>query len=113
MIEAASALDEMTLRHELDKLVGAGLLFAKGAPPRRTYTFKHALIQDAAYQSLVKKRRQQFHRTVAEKLEQQFAEVAETQPELLARHFTEAGDVPRAVGYGLKAGERARERSAY
>src|SRR5262249_35226170 len=62
MLRAASELDEHALRAELDKLVGAGVLFPKGTPPRCTYTFKHALIQDAAYQSLVKKRRQQFHR---------------------------------------------------
>jgi predicted ATPase len=107
VIRAASELDEPALRVELDKLVGAGLLFAKGTPPRCTYTFKHALIQDAAYQSMVKKRRQQFHRTVAEKLEERFPEVAQTQPELLARHFTEAGEAPRAIDYWLRAGLRA------
>jgi hypothetical protein len=112
VVRAASDLDEPALRAELDKLVDAGLLFVKGAPPRCTYTFKHALIQDAAYQSMVKKQRQQFHRRAAEKLEGQFPEVAQTQPELLAQHFTEAGAVACAVGYWLKAGQRARERSA-
>src|SRR5262249_55537211 len=108
VIRAASALDETTLRQELDKLVGAGLLFIKsGTPPRGTYTCKHALIQDAAYQSLVKKRRQQFHRAVAEKLEERFPDVAETQSELLARHFTEAGEADRATEYWLRAGQRA------
>jgi tetratricopeptide (TPR) repeat protein len=113
VIQAASPLDEVTLGTELDKLVGAGLLFIKGTAPRCTYTFKHALIQDAAYQSMVKKQRQQFHRSVAEKLEQEFPDVPATQPELLARHFTEAGITERAVDYWQKAGQRARERSAY
>jgi class 3 adenylate cyclase/predicted ATPase len=107
VIRAASALDEATLRAELDKLVGAGLLFVKGSPPRSVYTFKHALIQDAAYQSLVRKRRQQLHRAVAERLEERFPEVAATQPELLARHFTEAGAADRATDYWLAAGRRA------
>ena len=91
VIQAASEMDESTLQAELEKLVGAGLVFMKGTPPRCTYTFKHALIQDAAYQSMVKKRRQQFHQTVAEKLEQKFPETAEKQPELIAHHLTEAG----------------------
>jgi predicted ATPase len=107
VIRAASSLDEATLRLELDKLVGAGLLFVKGSPPRAVYTFKHALIQDAAYQSLVKKRRQQLHQAVAERLEERFPEVAATQPELLARHFTEAGAAGRATDYWLAAGRRA------
>lgn len=109
VIRAAAGLDEAALRSELDKLVGAGLVFAKGAPPRSTYTFKHALIQDAAYQSMVKRRRQQFHQTVAEELEQQFPETAEKQPELIAHHLTEAGQPARAVGYWLKAGQRAQD----
>jgi class 3 adenylate cyclase len=107
VIQAASDLDESALQTELEKLVGAGLVFVKGTPPRCTYTFKHALIQDAAYQSMVKKRRQQFHQTVAEKLEQRFPETAEKQPELIAHHLTEAGQSARAVGYWLKAGQRA------
>ncbi|HVK14573.1 MAG TPA: AAA family ATPase, partial [Gemmataceae bacterium] len=109
VIQAACDLDEPALRAELDKLVGAGLLFAKGAPPRATYTFKHALIQDAAYQSMLKKRRQQFHQRVAEKLEQQFPETATSQPELLAHHFTEGGQPARAIAYWLKAGQRAQD----
>ena len=113
LIRAASDLDDAVLRTELDKLVGAGLLFRKGTPPRCTYTFKHALIQDAAYQSLVKKQRQEFHRTVAGALERAFPEVVETQPELLAHHHTEAGDTARGIAYWLRAGQRARERSAH
>jgi serine/threonine protein kinase/tetratricopeptide (TPR) repeat protein len=113
VIRAACGLEESVLRAELDKLVGAGLLFPKGSHPRTTYTFKHALIQDAAYQSLVKKQRQQFHRTVATALERDFTDVPETQPELLGRHYAEAGETSRAIEYLLKAGQRARERSAY
>src|SRR5262249_49410726 len=79
---AATDRDETVLRAELRKLVDAGLLFPRGTHPRVTYTFKHALIQDAAYQSLVKKTRQQLHRQVAEALEKSFPDVVETQPEL-------------------------------
>ncbi|MBN9117587.1 MAG: protein kinase [Planctomycetes bacterium] len=113
MLRAACELDESALRAELDKLVGAGVLFAKGAPPRTTYTFKHALIQDAAYQSLVKRYRQQVHLRIAEAVERSFPDAAETEPEVLAHHFTEAGHTERAVGYWTRAGNRARGRSAY
>ena len=70
----------------------------RGVPPQATYTFKHALIQDAAYQSLLKSTRQQYHQRIAEVLEAQFPETAEAQPELLAHHFTEAGLTEQAVG---------------
>lgn len=113
MLRVASELGEETLRAELDKLVGAGVLFAKGAPPRTTYTFKHALIQDAAYLSLVKKRRQQVHLRIADAIERSFTDAAETQPEVLAHHFTEAGRTESAIEYWARAGNRARERSAY
>jgi predicted ATPase len=78
-----------------------------GGPPRARYIFKHALIQDAAYQSLLKRSRQQYHRQVAELLESKFPEVVEAQPELLARHFTEAGRTNEAVAYWQRAGEKA------
>jgi serine/threonine protein kinase/tetratricopeptide (TPR) repeat protein len=113
MLRAAVELDEPRLRAELDKLVGAGMLFPKGSPPRCTYTFKHALIQDAAYQSMVKKRRQHFHNRVAEALEASFPDVVETQPEVVAHHLAEAGETARSVEYWGKAGTRARERSAH
>ena len=99
LLRAAAELDPSALRAELDKLVGAGVLFAKGTPPRDTYTFKHALIQDAAYQSLVKKRRQQVHLRIAEALERAFPDAADTQPEVLAHHFTEAGRTESAIEY--------------
>ena len=113
LIRAATDRDEAVLRAELRKLVDAGLLFPKGTVPRATFTFKHALIQDAAYQSLVKKTRQQLHRRVAGALEKSFPEVVETQPELLAHHLAEAGDTARSVAYWRTAGERARGRSAH
>ena len=105
-------MDEPTLQAELAKLVQAEILYPKGRPPRCTYIFKHALLEDALYNALVKSKRQQFHRRIAEVLEAQFPQTAETQPELLAHHFTEAGLTEKAIGYWLKAGLRSRERSA-
>ena len=112
LLEAVTTLDEPTLQAELAKLVQAEILHPKGRPPRCTYLFKHALLQDALYNALVKGKRQQFHRRIAEVLEAQFPQTAETQPELLGHHFTEAGLTEKAVGYWLKAGLRSRERAA-
>src|SRR5262245_45792684 len=81
-------------------------------PPQSIYLFKHALIQDTAYQSLLKSRRQQLHRQIAQVLEERFAEVKVTQPELLAHHYTEAGLIERAIPHWQMAGQRAVERSA-
>ena len=91
----------------------AELVYQRGVPPDAHYQFKHALIQDTAYQSLLKRTRQQYHQQIAQVLEQQFTEVAETQPELLAQHYTEAGLTAQAIGYWQRAGQRASERSAY
>src|SRR4030095_9186529 len=85
----------------------------QGRPPQATYTFKHALIQEAAYQSLLKRTRQQSHQRIAQVLAAQFPETAETQPELLAQHYTEAGLAAPAVEYWQRAGERSSARSAY
>ena len=112
VLSAVAALDEPTLQRGLAELVRAEILYAKGRPPRCSYIFKHALLEDALYNALVKGKRQQFHRRIAEVLEAQFAHTAETQPELLAHHFTEAGLSERAVHYWLKAGLRSSERSA-
>ena len=112
LLAAAALVDETTLRDELAKLVEAELLFQKGRPPRSTYAFKHALLQDALYNSLIKSERQILHLQVAEALEEHFPDTATTQPELLAYHLTEAGLKSRAISYWLKAGLRARERSA-
>ena len=105
----------MTSRHSRrswPKLVQAEILYPKGRPPRCTYIFKHALLEDALYNSLVKGKRQSLHGRIAEALETHFAQTAATQPELLAYHFTEAGLTEKAIGYWLKAGMRSRERSA-
>jgi predicted ATPase len=91
----------------LDRLIGAGLLFRQGAPPYATYLFKHALVQDAAYGTLLRDRRRALHARVAETLEDQFADIAENQPELLARHCAEAGLIEKAVGLFGKAAQRS------
>ena len=96
----------------LDRLIAAGLLFRQGVPPHATYLFKHALVQDAAYGTLLREPRRALHARIAETLESQFAEIAESQPELLARHCTEAGLIEKAAGLWGKAGQRSLERSA-
>ena len=103
---------ETTLQEGLGELVEAELLYQRGRPPRAKYIFKHALIQDAAYQSLLRRNRQQYHQQVAELLESKFPEVVEAQPELLARHYTEAGSASKAVTHWQRAGQRAIQRSA-
>ena len=100
------------LESSVDRLVAAGLLFRQGVPPNATYLFKHALVQDAAYGTLLREPRRKLHARIAETLESQFAEVAETQPELLARHCTEAGLIEKAARLWGKAGQRSLARSA-
>jgi class 3 adenylate cyclase len=112
-LQAVSQLDAATLQRELGRLVEAELVYQRGLPPQATYTFKHALIQDAAYESLLKSTRQQYHQRIAQVLEAQFPETAEAQPELVAHHYTETGLTEQAVGYWQKAGQRAIERSAH
>jgi class 3 adenylate cyclase/predicted ATPase len=112
LLAAVAGLDEERLRAELAKLVRADILHPKGRPPRCNYAFKHALLEDALYNSLVKTKRQQFHGRIGEALEGQFPETVETQPELLAHHFTGAGLPAKAATYWLKAGLRSREQSA-
>jgi class 3 adenylate cyclase/predicted ATPase len=110
---AVAPLDEATLQQALAQLVEAELLYQRGMPPQATYVFKHALIQDTAYQSLLKSTRQQYHQRIAQVLEQQFPETVDMQPELLAQHYTEAGLLAQAIPYWQQAGQRASERSAY
>src|SRR5262249_5583526 len=93
--------------------VEAEIVYQRGVAPQVTYTFKHALIQDAAYASLLKSTRQHYHQRIAHVLEKQFPETAEAQPELLAHHFTEAGLTEQAVHYWHTAVQRAVERSAH
>ena len=92
--------------------MAAGLLFRQGVPPQATYLFKHALVQDASYGTLLREPRRSLHARVAEALENQFAEIAENQPELLARHWTEAGVIDKAAALWGKAGQRSLARSA-
>ncbi|HEV8714159.1 MAG TPA: adenylate cyclase, partial [Candidatus Binatia bacterium] len=112
LIHATSPLDEGTLQQGLRQLVEAELVYQRGLPPQATYLFKHALVQDTAYQSLLKSRRQQLHQQIAQVLEERFAEIRETQPELLAHHYTEAGLLAQAIPYWQQAGQQAVQRSA-
>ena len=100
------------MQHGLRQLVDAELLYQRGRPPRARYLFKHALIQDAAYASLLKSTRQQYHQQVAQQLEARFPDIVAAEPELLAHHYTEAGSHAPAVGYWQQAGTRALQRSA-
>jgi predicted ATPase len=113
LLQAVSPWDEETLRRGLSQLVEAEFLYQQGLPPQATYLFKHALIQEAAYQSLLRSTRQQHHQRIAQILEERFPELCETQPELLAQHYTEAGLMQQALPYWQKAGQRAIERSAH
>ena len=112
LLQAVSPLSETSLRRELDKLVDAALIYQRGVAPNLTYFFKHALIQDTAYDSLLRSTRQGYHRRIAEVLETQFPEAIESQPELLAHHYTETGLYDKAVDYWRQAGQRAMVRSA-
>jgi predicted ATPase len=113
LLQAVSPWDEGTLQQGLHQLVAAEFLYQQGLPPQATYRFKHALIQDAAYQSLLKSTRQQYHQRIAQVLAARFPEVAATQPELLAQHYTQAGLTEQAIAYWQRAGQRASERSAH
>ena len=113
VLSTVSQLDAATLQRELGRLVEAEMVYQRGVPPQATYTFKHALIQDAAYASLLKRTRQQYHQRIAQVLAAQFPDTALLQPELVAHHYTEAGLSAHAVRYWQQAGQRAVERSAY
>jgi predicted ATPase len=112
LLAAVVRTPEAELGSALDRLIAAGLLFRQGVPPHATYLFKHALVQDAAYGALLREPRRALHARIAETIESQFAEIAENQPELLARHYTEAGLIDKAVGLWGKAGQRSLARSA-
>jgi class 3 adenylate cyclase/tetratricopeptide (TPR) repeat protein len=112
LIRAVVARDETTLKHALTELEQAELVYRQGEPPEAVYTFKHALVRDAAYESLLKSRRHQLHGKIARTLEERFPDVVTGEPEILARHFTEAGIADLATSYWLKAGNRALSRSA-
>jgi class 3 adenylate cyclase/predicted ATPase len=103
---------EAELGSALERLVQSGLVFRHGVPPHATYLFKHALVQEAAYSTLLREARRALHAHIAATLESQFAEIAERQPELLARHCTEAGLIEKAASLWGKAGQRSLARSA-
>jgi class 3 adenylate cyclase/predicted ATPase len=100
------------LRSALDRLVHAGLLFRQGLPPYANYLFKHALVQDVAYGTLLREPRRALHARIVEALERQFTEIAESQPELLAHHCTGAGRIEKAAALWGKAGQQSLARSA-
>ena len=112
LLAAVARRAEAELQSALDRLTDAGLLFRQGVPPHATYLFKHALVQDAAYGTLLREARRDLHARIAETLESQFVEIAETQPGLLAKHFAEAGLTDKAVNYWSRAGQRSLGRSA-
>jgi class 3 adenylate cyclase/predicted ATPase len=112
LLAAVVRKPEAELNSALDRLITAGLLFRQGAPPHATYLFKHALVQDAAYGTLLREPRRALHARIADTLESQFAEIAERQPELLAHHFTEAGLIEKAAALWGKAGQLSLTRSA-
>jgi predicted ATPase len=111
LLASIADLPEPLLREALDRLTNSGLLLVRGTPPELTYLFKHALVQDAAYATLLRGRRQELHRRIAKAVEA-FPERSEAQPDLLAHHFSEAGLMEPAVDYWLKAGQQALARSA-
>ena len=112
LLTAVTRKPEAELGSALDRLIDAGLLFRQGVPPHASYLFKHALVQDAAYGTLLREPRRALHARIAETLEGQFADIAESQPELLARHYTEAGLIEKAVSFWRTAGQRSLARSA-
>ncbi|HZP71185.1 MAG TPA: adenylate/guanylate cyclase domain-containing protein [Pseudolabrys sp.] len=112
LMREVTGRDEPSLKSALAKLEQAELLFRQGEPPDAIYTFKHALVRDAAYESLLKSRRHHLHGQIARTMEEKFPDIVANQPEIVARHFTEAGLVDPAVSYWLKAGNLALSRSA-
>jgi predicted ATPase len=113
LLQAIAPQDDTTLQEGLAQLVAAELLYQRGRPPRARYMFKHALIQDVAYASLLRSIRQQVHQQVAQVLEARFPVLVETQPELVAQHYTAAGCAQQAVVYWQRAGQHASDRLAH
>jgi predicted ATPase len=113
LLRAVAPLDEASLQDALARLVDAEVLYQRGLGSQTWYFFKHALMQETAYQALLRSRRQQYHQRIAQVLAERFSDLTETQPELLAHHYTEAGLREQAIGYWQRAGRRASARSAY
>ncbi len=112
LLRAVASSPEAELQDALIQLVNSEMIFARGSAPEATYTFKHALVRDAAYSTLLRAKRQQIHARIARVIEARYPAIAETQPELLAHHLTEAGLLPGAIVYWHGAGERSMRRSA-
>jgi class 3 adenylate cyclase/predicted ATPase len=112
LLKALTPCPEARLQKALDRLVEAELIFRRGTPPAASYTFKHALVRDAAYASLLRSTRRELHARIAEEMEAWIAKDREPEPELLAHHLSEAGLAERAVVYWHKAGQRAVEQCA-
>lgn len=113
LIAAVAGISEELVDNALERIVESGLMSRRGVPPEAIYTFKHALIQDAAYEALLRSKRHEYHAKVADVLLQDFADQAETEPEVVARHLSLAKLPERAVAFWLRAGQRAAERSAH
>jgi class 3 adenylate cyclase/tetratricopeptide (TPR) repeat protein len=113
LLAAVAGMDDTSLRQGLARLVDAEIVFQRGEPPEATYTFKHALVQEAAYESLLKRTRQQLHGRVVDVLVERFPERVESEPEVVARHAEAAGRSDDAITYYGQAGERAQARSAH
>ena len=112
LLAAAGQLPELLIQGELQRLIEAGLVFRSGAPPHGSFTFKHALVRDIAYGTLLRRSREGLHGRIAAALEEHFPEYARSQPELLAQHFANSGLRDRAASYFLRAGEVAIQRSS-
>ena len=112
VVEPLSEGDEASLKEQLRSLTASQLVFVRGTPPNSTYTFKHALVQDAAYESLLKSRRRELHKRIGTLIEERFPETVDTEPEILAHHYTKADLTELAVIHWHKAGQRAIERSS-
>jgi predicted ATPase len=112
LLAAVAGQDEAELQSALDRLVEAGLMFSRGKPPQATFLFKHSLIQDTAYGSLLRGARRDLHARIANTLKERFPDAAEAQPEVVAHHYTEAGLIAQAAEFWGKAGEKSIARSA-
>jgi class 3 adenylate cyclase/predicted ATPase len=113
LVSAVAGLPKQRLDEALDQVVRSELIFCRGEIPHAVYTFKHALVRDAAYEGLLKSRRVQLHAAIAKALEQQFPEIVQTQPETIAYHYTQARNYEKAVHYWYEAGKRSAARSAH
>jgi DNA-binding winged helix-turn-helix (wHTH) protein/tetratricopeptide (TPR) repeat protein len=113
LIAAVAPQSGAELSSQLDRLVGSGLIFRRGVPPQATYLFKHSLVQDAAYGTLLREARRELHASIAKALRENFPETLDAQPEIVAHHFSEAGELDKAIAYWVQAGQLASLRSAH